>query len=122
MIVEENPIFLKCYYDCLFLSGYRINGVKVYREAANFFIAFRPEMIILGSCRSETRRLNFARELVQLEPRCKIILLSPKAKDSERTEKIGFDLILSAKISREKFLDGVGALTHTKNFEEIVAR
>ena len=104
------------------VSGLRIFATENYHEAANFFIAFRPEIVVLGTCPSETRRLNFASEIIQLEPACKLVLLSPRAEDSWRTERIGFDLILSTRISQEKFVDGVRALTHTKNFVEIVAR
>ena len=122
MIVEENPILMRCYYEHLSRSSFRIFPAKSYHEAANFFIAFRPEIVILGTCPDEIRRLNFASEIVQLEPRCKMILLSPNAEVLETTEKIGFDLILPTKISRARLLEGVRALTHTKNFDEIVAR
>jgi hypothetical protein len=66
--------------------------------------------------------LNFASEIIQISPACKIILLSPSADDLEKTERTGFDLIFSTRISQGKFIDGVRALTHTKNFVEIVAR
>ena len=122
MIVEENQIFLKSYYECLSRSGFRIFATKNYREAASLFIVLRPEIVVLGTCSNEEKRLNFASEIIQLAPGCKMILLSPGADDMGKTERIGFDLILSTKISQGKFIDGVRALTHTKNFAGIVAQ
>jgi DNA-binding NtrC family response regulator len=111
LIVEENPMFLKFYSEHLSRLGFSFISASNYMEAPNFFIAARPKLVIFGSCVCDEQRLNFAREIADLEPKCKMILLWPKNDALQIAEEIGFDLILSREISQDRFLEDLLALT-----------
>jgi hypothetical protein len=98
LIVEENPMFLKFYSERLSLPGFSFFASNSYKEAPNFFIVARPKLVILGSSANEAQRLNFAREIAELESKCKTVLLWPK-------------LELSREISQDRFVEDLMALT-----------
>lgn len=122
LIADDDPNLLPTYEMLLKSKNYKVFTTRDSSEVVNSFIMFRPNVVILDYQMPVKDGLNVASEILELDPKAKIIMLTAHDNIRKETERVGIDLFLTKPVSFQVLLDSIRVLTSLRSPPAIADR